>query len=175
MSEDENTNESKDTTNQPEQAAETTSNTDDASKAAGNILSKVLELKDSNPKVFFGAIGGFVLVILIVMMMGGGSGSKHLPVAQMTNLSVGQTYTLKSANSYDPSATVRLVSVPGSMAAYDDTEEADRVGDCKHMPQGTKVKLLQVQDSVGSRFAKVEMVEGECAGKSAWTISTNVK
>jgi hypothetical protein len=62
------------------------------------------------------------------------------------------------------------------MAAYDDTESEDRVGGCKHMPQGTKVKILQIQQAFKtSKFAKVEMIEGDCAGQKGWTIITNLK
>lgn len=166
--EEENSSESVDSTNQ---AAETK---EKASSAVSNIIAKAMELKESNPKVFFGALGGVVLLILIMMMSGGESPSKHIPVTTMTNLSIGQTYSLKSVNTYDPEATVRLVAVPGSMAAYDDTEEADRSGDCKHMPQGTKVKLIQIQDTAGARFAQVEMINGDCAGRKAWAISNNL-
>ena len=145
-----------------------------ASNAVSNIVSKLMELKESNPKVFFGAIGGLVVVILLMMMMGGGS-KKNLPVTSSVNVSVGQNYTLKGVNSYDPAATIRLVSIPGSMAAYDDTEKGDREGACKHMPQGTKVKVVQVQQAFGkAQFVEVEMLEGECAGQKGWAISNNL-
>jgi hypothetical protein len=179
MSNDENANESVESTNDSDESTSNTAETGDktttaaASNAAGNVLSKIMELKESNPKVFFSGIGGLVLVILVVMMMGGGK--KNLPVKQMANLSIGQVYELKGVNTYDPAATIRLVPVPGSMAAYDDTEEEDRKGGCKHMPQGTKVKLVQIQEAFGkAKFVEVEMIEGECAGKKGWAIATNL-
>jgi len=171
MSNDENANDSDESTSNTAETGDNT--TAAASNAAGNVLSKILEIKESNPKVFFGGIGGLVLVILVVMMMGGGK--KNLPVKQMASLSIGQVYELKGVNTYDPAATIRLVPVPGSMAAYDDTEEEDRRGGCKHMPQGTKVKLVQVQEAFGkAKFVEVEMIEGECAGKKGWAIATNL-
>ena len=179
MSNDENTKEPVESTNEPEDSSNEAKESvneaaEAASKAAGNMVSKLLELKESNPKVFFGGIGGLVVIILLIMMMGGGS-KKNLPVTAAVNASIGQTYTLKGVNSYDPAATVRLVALPGSMAAYDDTEKGDREGGCKHMPQGTKVKVVQVQQAFGkAQFVEVEILEGECAGQKGWAVSNNL-
>ena len=179
MSNDENANESVESVNDSDESTSNTAKTGDktttsASNAAGNLLSKIMEIKESNPKVFFGGIGGLVLVVLIIMMMGGNK--KNLPVKKMASLSIGQLYELKGVNTYDPAVKIRLVAVPGSMAAYDDTEKEDREGACKQMPQGTKVKLLQVQEAFGSaKFVEVEMIDGECAGKKGWAVATNLK
>ncbi len=172
MSNDEN---AKESVNDSDESTSNPAETDDkATNAAGNVLAKIMEIKESNPKVFFGAIGGLVVVVLVVMMTGGSN--KNLPVTKMADLSIGQVYELKGVNTYDPAATVRLVAVPGSMAAYDDTEAADREGGCKHMPQGTKVKLVQIQKAFDkAKFVEVEMVEGECAGKKGWAVATNLK
>ncbi|MCF6203283.1 MAG: hypothetical protein L3J59_06365 [Methylococcaceae bacterium] len=144
------------------------------SEGTENIVSKVMALKESNPKVLYGGIGALVIVIFGLMMMGGGD-KPPLPVAKAINLAIGQTYALKGVNTYDPDATVRLVAVPGSIAAYDDTEEEDREGECKHMPQGTKVKVSQIQEAFGkAKFVEVEMIDGECAGKKGWTVSNNL-
>ena len=142
--------------------------------SVGNIVASVMALKESNPKVFFGGLAGIVL--LLGLMMSGGSDSK-LPVHQAKPIVVGQSYVLKGANAYDPNATIRLVSVPGSMAAYDDTEEADRDGSCKHIAEGTPVKLVQSQDAYGKKdvFAEVEMLSGECEGKRGWALSVNLQ
>lgn len=146
-----------------------------ASGVAGDILAKAMALKESNPKVFFGAIGGAVLLLLILMMDGGSSGTISGPVIK--NLAVGQRYTLQSANAYDKNATVRLVSVPGTMAAYDDTEEADRNGACQHMPQGTPVTVVELQDAHGKKnvYSKVQIEEGECKGNTGWALSIDVQ
>lgn len=145
-----------------------------AKNAASNLLANFMALKDSNPKVFFGAIGGVVLLVLI-MMFSGGSEPK-MPIHQSKAVVIGQSYVLKSANAYDPQATVRLVAVPGSMAAYDDTEEADREG-CKHINEGTPVKVIQSQDAYGKKdvFVEVEMTNGECAGKRGWALAINLQ
>jgi len=175
MSNDENANESVESVNDSDESTSNTTETSDkTTNAAGNVLSKLMEIKESNPKVFFGGIGGLVVVVLIMMMMGGGD-KKNLHVKKMASLSIGQTYELKGINTYDAAATIRLVAVPGSMAAYDDTEAEDRKGGCKHMPQGTRVKLVQVQEAFGkAKFVEVEMIEGECAGKKGWAVATNL-
>ncbi|MFW5443207.1 MAG: hypothetical protein ACKE51_02720 [Methylococcaceae bacterium] len=167
MSNDENTNESVEPSNKTEATTEAASN------AAGNVLAKVMELKESNPKVFFGGIGGLVVLILVMMMMGGGDGNKTLSAARAINVSVGQTYVLKGVNTYDPSATVRIVNIPGSIAAYDDTLEG--AGDkCKNLPQGTKIKALNMQEITGAKYVEIEILGGECAGRKGWVISNNL-
>lgn len=153
------------------------SQVNEAATSANNLVANLLELKDSNPKVFFGGVGGVVLLLLVFMMSGGSS--PKLPVHQARAMVAGQNYVLKSPNTYDPNATVRLVSVPGSLAAYDDTEENDRDGACKHMPLNTAVKLVQSQaDSTDKnvQWAEVEITEaGECQGKKAWTSAINLQ
>ncbi|MDD4914555.1 MAG: hypothetical protein PHW13_05915 [Methylococcales bacterium] len=187
MSIDENNNE-KDTHNQNE---EPTQNESGASKpdaqpaasqpaeaaqnAIGGMLANFLALKDSNPKVFFGVIGGVVL--LIVLLFAGGGSNAKMPVHQAKPVVIGQNYVLKGANAYDQNATIRLVAVPGSMAAYDDTEENDREGGCKHIPDGTPVKVVQSQDAYGKKdvFVEVEMLSGECEGKRGWALAINLQ
>ncbi|CAA9890709.1 conserved hypothetical protein [Candidatus Methylobacter favarea] len=149
---------------------------DSAKNMAGNLTSSILSLKEKQPKVFFGAIGGIVLLILIMMMSGG---DKPTPVSGPTvkDLVAGQKYILKSPNTYDPKATVRLVPVPGTMAAYDDTEEADRTSPCQHLPQGTPVSVIDFQDAFGKKnaFVKVQIEEGECKGNAGWTLAINIQ
>jgi hypothetical protein len=185
MSTDENNNEKEalnpehDTQESEKSAPEPTQNLnaagESAKNAAGNILNTFLELKESNPKVFFGIIGGVVLG-LVLLFSGGGSDAK-LPIHQSKPVIVGQSYVLKSANAYDQNATIRLVAVPGSMAAYDDTEENDREGGCKHILQGTPVKVVQSQDAYGKKdvFVEVEMQSGECEGKKGWALAVNLQ
>ena len=150
---------------------------DSAKNTVGNLVSSFLSLKEKNPKVFFGGIGG-IAVLLIIMMMSGGDGSKPIvsgPV--LKDLAIGQRYVLKSANAYDPAATVRLVSAPGTIAAYDDTEEADRTGVCQHIPQGTPVTVLEFADAYGKQkaYAKVKIEEGECKGNEGWALAIDVQ
>lgn len=188
MSSDENSKESENSENKSEQLVDQTAETinevvediseavEDITDAAESKVSKLLELKESNPKLFFGGIAGLLLFIVFLFIMMSGGSKKSLPIAKLANLSVGQSYQLQGVNTYDPEATIRLVSVPGSMAAYDDTEEADREGECEHMPAGTKVKALQIQESLGTtKFVQVEMLEGECAGQKGWVISNNLQ
>ncbi len=151
-------------------------NTSEIQEISGNALSNALALKDNNPKLFYGAIGAITLIILVLISSGGGN-DEALKNVDISRLSAGQKYSLKSPNSADPAAKVRLVSVPGSTEAYDDTEEADRVGNCKHMPQGTPVEVLGFQDAYGKEktFSQVKILEGECKDQTAWTLSINVQ
>ncbi len=149
---------------------------DSAKNSIGNLISSLLSLKEKNPKVFFGGIGGIVILLIIMMMSGGGS-KPTLTGPVLKDLAVGQRYVLKSANAYDPAATVRLVSTPGTIAAYDDTEEADRTGACQHMPQGTPVTVLDFADAYGKQkaYAKVKIEEGECKGNEGWALAIDVQ
>jgi hypothetical protein len=63
------------------------------------------------------------------------------------------------------------------MAAYDDSEEADRNGACQHMPQGTKVTAVEFQDFAGKKnaFVKVRMEDGECKGNEGWALAIDVQ
>ena len=151
---------------------------DSAKNTVGNLVSSFLSLKEKNPKVFFGAIGGVVVLLFIMMTMVGDNSSKPaISGPALKDLAVGQRYVLKSANAYDPAATVRLVSTPGAIAAYDDTEEADRSGACQHMPQGTPVSVLDFADAYGKQkaYVKVRIEEGECKGNEAWALAIDVQ
>jgi hypothetical protein len=154
-----------------EQTVETAKNT------VGNLVSSFLSLKEKNPKVFFGAIGGVAILLVLMMSMGGDGSKPTISGPALKNLAVGQRYVLKSANAYDPSATVRLVSTPGAIAAYDDTEEADRSGACQHIPQGTPVSVLDFADAYGKQkaYAKVRIEEGECKGNEAWALAIDIQ
>jgi hypothetical protein len=149
---------------------------DSAKNMAGNLISSILSLKEKQPKVFFGALGGIV-ALLILMMISGGDEPTPVSGPTVKNLVAGQRYVLKAPNTYDPKATVRLVPVPGTLAAYDDTEEADRTSPCQHMPQGTPVSVLDFQDAYGKKnvFVKVQIEEGECKGNSGWTLAINIQ
>ena len=179
MSTDENNNE-KEPSTQGEEIKQPESNPAPAAapeaNAAGSLLSSVLALKDSNPKVFFGGLGAVVLVVLILLFSGSGSDGK-MPVHQAKAVVIGQNYVLKSANAYDQHATIRLVAVPGSMAAYDDTEENDREGGCKHIADGTPVKVIQSQDAYGKKDVVVEseMQSGDCEGNRGWAVAINLQ
>lgn len=148
-----------------------------AKNMVGNLISSLLSLKEKNPKVFFGGIGGVAVLLVLMMTMGGDSSKPIISGPALKDLAVGQRYVLKSANAYDPAATVRLVSTPGAIAAYDDTEEADRIGACQHMPQGTPVSVLDFADAYGKQkaYAKVRIEEGECKGNEAWALAIDVQ
>ena len=150
---------------------------DSSPSSGGSFISSFLSLKETNPKVFFGSIGGIVVLLVLMMSMGGSSSKPLLTGPVLKDLVIGQQYTLKSANSYDPSVTVRLVGTPGTIAAYDDTEEADRAGVCQHIPQGTPVSVLEFSDAYGKQkaYAKVRIENGDCKGNEAWALAIDIQ
>lgn len=145
-------------------------NKEKATAAVGQIFSSLANLKQQNPKVFYGAVGGVVLVVLYLMFSGK---PEVISGPAQTNLVVGQSYVLKTPNSAGESPQVRMVSTPGQMEAYDDTEETDRQG-CKNLPEGTHVTVKDIFKQPGMNFAKVEINDGECKGKTMWTLTVNV-
>jgi hypothetical protein len=154
----------------------TNQSVNDAKKVASNVVATVMELKQSNPKVFFGGIAGVVVLILLVMNLGGDNGV--LPDKPMKDLVIGQNYVLKNANSFDTNGKVRLVSVPGSIEAFDDTAEEDpKEASCKHLPQDTQVKALSFQDFAGKKnaFVNVEILSGPCKGRKNWALAIDVQ
>ena len=144
-----------------------------AKKGIKNLLTTITKLKESNPKVLYGGVAAFVILILFMMMSGGSDTTVGGP--SVRNLTIGQNYVLREPNAYDSTASIRLVGTPGSMAAYDDTEKADREG-CKHLPQGTPVVLKGFFDSYGKKnaFSKVSVLSGECKDSIGWTLSINI-
>lgn len=152
---------------------------DKAKNAVGNALASAMALKESNPKVFYGAVGGVVLLLLFMMMGGGGSADKPKLVTGdvVKNLSVGQKYVLKSPNSFEPDATIKLVPVPGTVAAYDDSEEEENPSACRRIKQGTPVSVMALSDAYGKKdaFAQVKIEDGDCKGKDGWALSVDLQ
>lgn len=159
------------------------SNEDNANKAVdslkttvSNQLAAFMDLKEKNPKAFYGILIAVVLPILL-LMFGGGEPKSVVSGPTIKDLAIGQKYVLKAPNTVDTSATVRLVPVPGTLAAYDDSEEDDRKAVCQHMPIGTPVEAMEFSDFGGNKkmFVKVKVLEGECKDKDGWVLAIDVQ
>ncbi len=150
---------------------------DAAKETAGKLFSMMMDLKEKSPKVFFGAIGGIVVLLLVIMMSGGDSGV--MPKTQSKSLVSGQRYVLKNPNTYEVESPIQLVAVPGAIAAFDDSEDAEKgkVESCRRIPQGTPVTAVDFQDFAGKKnaFVKVQIEEGECKGSSGWVLAIDVQ
>ncbi|MDP1773920.1 MAG: hypothetical protein Q8L15_16735 [Methylobacter sp.] len=150
---------------------------DAAKETAGKLFSMMMDLKEKSPKVFFGAIGGIVVLLLIIMMSGGDSGV--LPKTSTKSLVSGQRYVLKNPNTYEIESPIQLVAVPGAIAAFDDSEDAEKgkVESCRRIAQGTPVTAVDFQDFAGKKnaFVKVQIEEGECKGSSGWVLAIDVQ
>lgn len=151
------------------------SSVDEAKKTTTNLVNTALELKQTNPKLFFGAIGG-VVVLLLAMTMSGGS-NEILATQGIKNHVVGQNYVLRGANSSDANGRVRIVAVPGSVAAFDDSEEDPKEQACNHLAPETQVKALGFQDFAGKKnaFVNVDVLSGNCKGKRGWALAIDVQ
>ncbi len=155
--------------------SEASSSVDEAAKPSNTLVTTALELKQSNPKLFFGGIGGVFVLLLIVMSMGGGS--DVVPAKPMKDHVAGQNYVLRGANSSDANGKIRIVQVPGSVAAFDDSEEDPKEQACNHLAAETQVKAIGFQDFAGKKnaFVNVEVLSGNCKGKKGWALAIDVQ
>jgi hypothetical protein len=148
-----------------------------AKETAGKLFSVMMELKEKNPKVFFGVVGGVVFLLLVIMMSGGDS--KVMPGPSAKNLVAGQRYVLKNPNTYEVESPIQLVAVPGAISAFDDSEDEDKgkVESCRRIAQGTAITVTEFQDFAGKKnaFAKVQVEDGVCKGSSGWVLSIDVQ
>jgi hypothetical protein len=151
---------------------------DTAKEVAGKLFALMMDLKEKNAKVFYGGVGGVVLLLLI-LMMSGGSESPTVSGPSPKNLAAGQRYILKNPNTYEIESPIKLLPVPGSIAAYDDTEDEEKgnVESCRRISQGTPITIIGFQDFAGKKnaFANVQVEEGECKGNSGWISSINIQ
>jgi hypothetical protein len=152
---------------------------DTAKEIAGKLFTTMMDLKEKNAKVFYGVVGGVVLLLLIIMMSGGGSETVAVTGPSAKNLAAGQRYVLKNPNTFEIASPIKLLPVPGSIAAYDDTEDEEKgkVESCRRIPQGTAITIIGLQDFAGKKnaFANVQVEEGECKGNTGWISSINIQ
>jgi len=150
---------------------------DAAKETAGQLISSMMSLKEKNPKVFFGAIGGVVLLLIVIMVSGGDSGVVSGPSAK--NLVAGQRYVLKNPNTYEIESPIQLLAVPGAIAAFDDSEDVEKgkVESCRRIAQGAAVTIVDFQDFAGKKnaFVKVQVEDGECKGSAGWVLAIDVQ
>ncbi len=140
-----------------------------------NPIASVMQMKENNPKVFYGIVAGIVGVVLMLVMLSGAE--ETLPSSAPKNLASGQKYTLRSPNAAaedGEKAIIRLVATPGAIAAFDDDE--NKTEECRKFSEGTHVTVLDKQDAYGKKdvFAKVQIDEEVCNGTIGWVLAVNL-
>ncbi|SMG62888.1 conserved hypothetical protein [methanotrophic bacterial endosymbiont of Bathymodiolus sp.] len=143
---------------------------EDAAEQAKPFL---VNLKDENPKVFFGGIVAIVVVVAIFLFSGGSSKTQHV---QMVDHAVGQTYTLQAPNAL-PGTALKILKIPGQMSSFDNESSDDVV--CS-APSGTSATIKSFQEAFGRKnlFAHIEIQQeaGDCRqGVKGWTLTSNLK
>ena len=139
--------------------------------AVDNAKPALIKLKEENPKLFYGAIAGIIVVLAFVFLSGG---SKTVKQHAQTAVSLGQTYTLKAPNSVGETS-LKILKVPGSMASFDNPEDIICTA-----PVGTSVIARNFQDAFGKSqlFVQVEIQQeiADCRqGVKGWTLKNNLK
>lgn len=132
-------------------------------------VAMLTELREKNPKAFYGGIAGAVVLLLLILKLMGGGGVEQ---AKTVTVQVGQTYQLVNPNVTD-GGDVLLFQAPGRMGATDpEIREKEKV--CV-VDAGTRAKVLEESIINYVRYVKVEPMEGDCAGKQGWTSVVNLK
>jgi hypothetical protein len=137
-----------------------------AAASAGVAVQKIIETLKTNPTARYVLIGA-VVVVLLASFMGGGDGGA--PATVIPSISVGQAVTVENPNGGDS----MLAVAPGMMAVADPEDTEQNVCLVKGAAKGKVVEGEQV--AAGLSYVKVEMLEGECKGRSGWTSKVNVK
>ncbi|MDD5227341.1 MAG: hypothetical protein PHN45_07800 [Methylococcales bacterium] len=137
-------------------------------------LASAMALKESNAKMFYGIVGGVGVIVVTLLALGLGGNNEILKKAESKSLAAGQKYTLKSPNAAEGGEilTVRLVSSPGAISAFDDDE--NKTEECRKFPVGTNVTVLDKQEMSSVVYAKVQIDEGSCSGTIGWVLGINL-
>ncbi len=133
--------------------------------ALKNIGTKVSDLRQSNPKVFYGGLA-VVMILVLFLLMGGDT--SQAPQVKAT-LKVGETYRLVNPNGGE----VLLVAVPGQFSSAEYNEE-DSQNICL-VDSNTRVVLQEETFVNYINYVKVQPSDGPCKGKSGWTSKVNLK
>ena len=142
------------------------SDNDTKINALKNIGAKVNDLRQSNPKVFYGGLGAVVILVLFLLI--GGGDTSQAPQVNAA-LKVGETYRLVNPNGGE----VLLVAVPGQFSSAEDNGE-DSKNICL-VDSNTQVVLQEETFVNYIHYVKVQPSGGPCKGKSGWTSKVNIK
>ncbi len=152
-----------------------TTKVETAANPITGALASAMALKESNAKLFYGIAGGVGAILLTLLMLGFGGSDEILKKAESKGIAAGQKYTLKSPNVATDGAevpSIRLVSTPGAIAAFDDDE--NKTEECRKFPVGTNVTVLDKQEQSNVVYAKVQIDEGNCSGTIGWVLGINL-
>lgn len=146
-----------------------------ATESKANPIAGLMALKETNKNAFYSIVGGVGVIVIVLLTLGFGGDDEVLKKAESKGLAAGQKYTLKSPNVASDGAevpTIRLVSTPGAIAAFDDDE--NKTEECRKFPVGTNVTVLDKQEQSSVVYAKVQIDEGNCSGTIGWVLGINL-
>jgi hypothetical protein len=131
----------------------------------GSAVQNLIGTLKTNPKARYALIGGVVVIILALTLGGGSEVQQRAP----TTFTIGQSVTLENPNG----GNSHLTTVPGLMSTSDAEEDKEQ-SVCLAKP-GTKATVKEEQVVGQLPFVKVEVLDGDCKGKSGWTSKINLK
>jgi len=130
---------------------------------AKDVVGNLISFSKQKPKVFYGCIGGLVLVVLIINLMTPGGEDIGGPT-----ITIGNVYTIASPNG----GPANLTSSPVFSSA--DYAGEDSVNVCQIKP-GTKGKALEKRFVTYINYVRLEILDGDCQGKKGWTAAPSLK
>lgn len=143
-----------------------------ATAAVKDIIAKVNAIRSEKPKVFYGAIVGFLVLYFVVF---NGRNPEVISEGSAKNLQVGATYVLKSPNANGAeNAVTAIVKEPCALTGWDRTENDD-LSVCQAV-DGTQVNILELKAAFGvaNNCARVLIESGNCMSKEGWTLVNNI-
>lgn len=125
-------------------------------------ISTLLNLREDNPKVFYGGIAAVVVVFLLIVITPGGKD------VESQAFSMNSTYTFSNPNG----GNILLTAVPTFSSA--DYVGEDSINICTVKP-GAQGKLIEKRVVNYIPYIRLEVMNGDCQGKKGWTSSVNIK
>ena len=153
------------------QEQSTGASTAKSDNSGGSAVQGLINTLKTNRKAQYAA-GAVVAVILLATFMGGGGG--QLPQRGQAVVNTGQTVILENPNG----GNSHLTQGPGLMSAADAEEDKDQsVCLAKAGTQGkvVEVQMIPVLGGGSLPFVKIEVLDGDCKGKTGWTSKVNIK
>lgn len=138
------------------------SNDSKAKEGIAGLLENVMHLRTGKPLYFYGGIALVLVAFWFTALTPGGEDAVSAKVV------IGQTYTVHNPNG----GKTLLTSVPTFSSA--DYAGDDTVNVCV-VDSGSRAKLNERTIVNYINYIRLEIIDGNCQGKSGWTSTVNIK
>lgn len=122
----------------------------------------------TNPKALGAAAVAVALVLFLVLK---GSGDEGVAPAKVSAISKGQKVSIQNPNI----GNTILLAAPGAVGLADSDNDKDDMIICRVVASGTTATVEDESTVNYIPFAKVTLIDGDCAGKTGWMPKVNLK